>query len=59
MLAETPALTAMKKETSVYLACPRYKNRPKKHIIICRQCKWKAKCKAFALYQQPELFQGQ
>jgi len=38
-----------------YLTCPKFKGRPKKHVAVCRKCKWKAHCRAYQTYWQPEL----
>ena len=45
-----------RKETeSKFIACPKYKNLPKKHVDVCRECKSKKGCKAYRAYQQPSL----
>jgi hypothetical protein len=44
-----------KEVESKFIACPRYKNLPKKHVDVCRECKWNAKCKSFHAYLQLSL----
>jgi hypothetical protein len=38
-----------------YIECPKYKGRPKKHVDVCRRCRWKTNCRAYHRYRQPEL----
>jgi hypothetical protein len=38
-----------------YLECPRYKGRPRKHIQVCRSCRWQKGCTAYLRFRQPEL----
>jgi len=43
-------------ETKVkFIACPRHKNQPKKHVEVCQKCRWSAKCDAYQGYLQPLL----
>ena len=45
----------MKSEKNeIYILCPK-KGNPRKHIDICRQCRYRTKCKAYQGYLQPEL----
>jgi hypothetical protein len=45
----------MKREkTETYILCPK-KGNPRKHIDVCRQCRYRKKCKAFHGYLQPHL----
>jgi len=44
-----------KEAESKFIACPRYKNLPKKHVEVCRECKWNPKCKSFQGYLQLSL----
>ena len=46
---------AMECSETKFLACPRYKNRPKVHLEVCRRCKWAGKCEAYRLFRQPYL----
>jgi len=39
----------------VYLTCTRRKGHPKKHISVCRRCRWNGSCAVFRRYVQPEL----
>lgn len=38
-----------------YIVCSRSKGRSKKHIAVCKQCRWRHKCRAYQRYWQPEL----
>jgi hypothetical protein len=38
-----------------YVACPKYKSHPKKHVLVCRECRWRRNCQAYLAYCQPEL----
>ncbi len=38
-----------------FIICGKYKGLPKKHVDVCRECKWQKTCKPFQLYLQPEL----
>jgi hypothetical protein len=38
-----------------YLICPRNKARNKKHIDICKQCRYRKNCTPYRKYRQPEL----
>lgn len=38
-----------------FIICPKYKGQPKKHVEVCRECKWQKNCKSFHIYRQPEL----
>jgi hypothetical protein len=42
-------------KSDVYLTCDRRKGQPKKHIDVCRRCRWQKGCKIFQRYSQPEL----
>ncbi len=45
----------MKSEKNeIYIFCPK-KGNPRKHIDVCRQCRYLKKCKAYQRYLQPEL----
>jgi len=46
---------ATRNSVLLYLTCPRYKGRPKKHISVCRKCPWNRKCIAYQRHLQPEL----
>ncbi len=39
----------------VYLTCMRRKGHPKKHVSVCRRCRWNKSCVVFRRYAQPEL----
>ncbi len=39
----------------VYLTCTRRKGHPKKHVSVCRRCRWNRSCVVFRRYAQPEL----
>jgi hypothetical protein len=41
------------KAQNVYITCPR-KGQPKKHVAVCKRCRWK-NCKPFQKYAQPEI----
>jgi hypothetical protein len=41
--------------SQVYLSCPRYKGRHKKHVAVCARCSWNSGCHAYRRYRQPEL----
>jgi hypothetical protein len=41
-------------KNEIYLFCPR-KGTPKKHIRVCRRCRWLKSCKEYQGYIQPEL----
>ena len=38
-----------------YIVCDKSKGQPKKHIAVCKRCRWKKNCRAYKLYWQPEL----
>jgi hypothetical protein len=38
-----------------YVACPKHKSRPKKHVLVCRECRWRRNCRAYLAYCQPGL----
>ena len=38
-----------------YIACPKYKGNPRKHLEVCRECHWRKGCKPYQRYLQPEL----
>lgn len=38
-----------------YIICPKYKNQPKKSVLVCRKCRWGNRCRAYQAYRQPEL----
>jgi len=38
-----------------YLHCTKYKGQPQKHVVICRECRWKKNCRPYQNYRQPEL----
>ena len=42
-------------DKQVYLTCTRHKGRPRKHVAVCRRCRWKNSCRTFLNYRQPEL----
>jgi hypothetical protein len=45
----------MKSEKNeIYIFCPK-KGKQRKHIDVCRQCRYRKKCKAYHGYMQPEL----
>ena len=39
----------------VYLTCTRRKGHPKKHVSVCRHCRWGKSCTVYLRYCQPEL----
>ena len=39
----------------IYLTCVRRKGHPKKHIDVCRKCRWQSSCKPFQAHRQPGL----
>ena len=44
----------MKSEKNeIYIFCPK-KGNPRKHINVCRQCRYLKKCKAYQGYLQPD-----
>ncbi len=45
----------MKENDTKFIACPKYKNLPKKHVAVCRSCKWNMRCRAYQEYWQPVL----
>lgn len=47
-----PNMKSEKKEISIL--CNK-KGKPRKHIDVCRQCRYRKKCKAYHGYMQPEL----
>ncbi len=38
-----------------FIVCSRYKNIPRKHVEVCRRCRWNGKCGAYQEYLQPYL----
>jgi len=38
-----------------YIVCDKSKGQPKKHIAVCKRCRWKKNCRSYKLYWQPEL----
>lgn len=42
-------------KSDVYLTCVRRKGHPKKHVSVCRQCRWQKSCREYQKYSQPEL----
>ena len=38
-----------------YITCPKYRGQPKKHIDVCRKCRWRKNCIPYQSYWQPEL----
>jgi hypothetical protein len=45
----------MKSEKNeIYILCNK-KGKPRKHIDVCRQCRYLKKCKTYQGYLQPEL----
>lgn len=38
-----------------YIICDRSKGHSKKHIAVCKRCRWNNKCQAYQRYWQPEL----
>lgn len=45
----------MKTNHRDYIICPHKKGQPRKHIAVCRECRYKARCKAYQAYIQPPL----
>lgn len=43
-----------RKKKEVYILCSK-KGNPRKHINVCRKCRYRKKCKAYQRYIQPEL----
>ena len=39
----------------VYLTCIRRKGHPKKHVSVCRRCRWNKSCVVYMRYRQPQL----
>jgi len=48
-------LGKLKDKETQYLFCPRYKNQPRKHVEVCRSCRWNRNCEAYQIYLQPYL----
>ncbi len=42
-------------KTDIYLTCSRRKGHHKKHISVCRKCRWQKSCKEYQAYLQPQL----
>lgn len=38
-----------------YVTCAKYKNLPKKHVDVCKSCKWNSNCDAYNSYIAPYL----
>jgi hypothetical protein len=42
----------METRQDVYLVCPRLKGQKKKHVRVCRQCRWNRNCRTYQHYSQ-------
>ena len=38
-----------------YIVCYKSKGQSKKHVAVCKRCRYKKRCRAYQLYWQPEL----
>lgn len=45
----------MEKQKDIYLVCPRLKSQKKKHVRVCRQCRWNRSCRTYQDYSQISL----